>query len=145
MAGNSRLRRFAGALAIVDAANALFWRVREKGGRRGAGEVAVEPALAFDATITLHGHIRDAGLDDNRAAEAIWAVQTAVRSMRGARMISVEYVGPWADGWEWLRRAEWVTVYRTGKAVPLEGPEWDRLRRSVEATVWMALAEVAGR
>lgn len=126
-------RRFAAASALVGAVNAFLQRGREGRDRRGAGEDAAGPPLEFDATLTLHGHVREAGLGDHRAARAVWAVQTAVRSMRGARMISVEYVGPsWAHGWAWMRRAEWVTLYQSWSAVRLEGPEWDRLRGSVE-------------
>lgn len=66
--------------------------------------------------------------------------------MRGAGWIAVEHVGPWADeGWAWMRRAEWVTVYRRWGAVQPSGPEWERLRGSVEETVRLALAEVAQR
>jgi hypothetical protein len=65
--------------------------------------------------------------------------------MRGAGMIGVEYIGPWADGWAWMRRAEWVTVYRRWDAVPPSGPDWDRLRGCIEETVRLALEEVAGR
>lgn len=103
------------------------------------------PHLDFDATIMLHDHLREAGLDDRRAAEAVRAVRSAVRSMRGAGWIAVEYVGPWSGGWVWMRRAEWVTLYPSWSAVPPEGPEWDRLRASVEGTVRMALTEVAQR
>ncbi len=60
-------------------------------------------------------------------------------------MIGVEYIGPWADGWAWMRRAEWVTVYRRWDAVPPSGPDWDRLRGCIEETVRLALEEVAGR
>ena len=50
--------------------------------------------------------LRDAGLDDDRADEEAAAVRAAVRSMSGAGWIGVEYVGPWADGWAWLKRAQ---------------------------------------
>lgn len=139
-------RRFAGASALVAAANALFRRGRGPGGHRVIDSGPAAPRPEFDATITLHDHLREAGLGDDRAAEALWAVRTAVRSMRGARMISVEYVGPsWADGWAWMRRAEWATLYPCWSAVRPEGPEWDRLRAGVEETVRLALEEVAGR
>ena len=103
------------------------------------------PVLEFDATITLHSLLREAGLDDDRAAEAVRAVRAAVRSVPSAGWIAVECVGFWADGWSWMRRAEWVTVYCRWDAVPPEGPEWDRLRESIEETVALALAEVADR
>lgn len=77
--------------------------------------------------------MREAGLGDDRADEAVAAVRHAVRSMRGAGWIAVEYIGPWADeGWVWRRRAEWVTLYRCWDAVPPSGPERERLRAGVE-------------
>ncbi|MBD0273280.1 MAG: hypothetical protein ICV73_15305 [Acetobacteraceae bacterium] len=97
--------------------------------------------MAFDVAITLIDHLREAGLGADRTAEAVRAVRAAVRSLPGAGWIGVEYVGPWADGWVWMRRAEWVTVYRRWSAAPPEGPEWDRLRGSVEEMVRLALAE----
>jgi hypothetical protein len=138
--------RFAAASVLVAAANALFRRERDRRRvRRREKPRPAAPRLDFDATITLHFHLRDAGLDDCRAAEAVRAVRSALCSMSGAGWISVEYVGPWADGWSWMRRAEWVTVYRRWDSVPPEGPEWGRLRGSVEETVRLALAEVADR
>lgn len=96
--------------------------------------------------ITLHHHLREAGLGDDRAAEAVRAVRAAVWSMRGAGWVGVEFVGPaWADGWAWTRRAEWVTLWPSWSAVRPEGTEWDRLRADVEETVRMALEEVAAR
>ena len=144
MAGIFDPSRFAGAATLVAAANAIFRRDR---GRAGTGAVATSiagPHLAFDATIILHGHLRDAGLGDQKAAEALRAVRTEVESMGGAGWITVEYVGPWADGWSWMRRAERVTLYRPWNPAPQRGPEWDHLRGTIEETVRLALAEVAG-
>jgi hypothetical protein len=110
MSGFPGPRRFAAASTLVAAANAIFRRARERGRRAEHDRPA--PPLEFDATITLHHHLREAGLGERRATMTVRAVQKAVRSMNGARMIGVEYVGPWADGWAWMRRAEWVTLYR---------------------------------
>lgn len=145
MAENPDALRFAAASSLVSAANAMFQRARDRRQRLRTEESRPTPHAEFDATITLHSHLRDAGLGDDRADEAVAAVRHAVRSMPGAGWIGVAYVGPWADGWTWMRCAEWVTVYRRWSAVPPEGPEWDRLRVSVEETVGLALEEVAGR
>ncbi len=114
------MRRFAGASALIAGANALFRRDR---GEHGRGLAGVDvPLLEFDATATLHTHLREAGLGDDRADAAATAVRAAVRRLPGAGWINVEHVvGPWSDGWAWMRRAEWVTVHRRWSAVPPEG------------------------
>ena len=48
--------------------------------------------------------------------------------MRGAGWTRVGYVGPRADGWAWVRCAEWVTVYHAWNGVRPEGPGRDGLR-----------------
>jgi hypothetical protein len=136
MAESPGPRGFTGASTLVAATNALFRRERDRRGCRSAEQDRPAPPLEFDATITLHDHLREGGLGDHRADDALAAVRAAVRSMPGAGWIGAEYVGPsWAEGWAWMRRAEWVTVYRRWDAVPPRGSEWERLRGSVEEMV----------
>lgn len=86
--------RFAAASALVAAANALFRRGRDGSGRRRGLKGDLVLPVEFDATITLHFHLREAGLDGDRASDAVRAVRAAERAMPGAGWIDVEHVGP---------------------------------------------------
>jgi hypothetical protein len=93
------------------------------------------PDLEFDASLGLHDHLRDAGIGSDQQAAALEAVRAAVRAMPGAGMIDVEFVGTCSPELRFFHEAEWVTLYRRWSATPMQGGEWEVLRRQVEETI----------
>lgn len=98
--------------------------------------------LEFDASVALHNHLRDAGVPRGQEAEAVEAVRSALRSMPGAGMVDVEYVGPCPPDLRFFCEAEWVTLYRRWNATPMQGGEWELLRQSTVDTIKRALVSL---
>jgi hypothetical protein len=88
--------------------------------------------VEFDATITLNDHhLTTSGLS---APEAVTAVRQAVERMDGAGWIDVA-------AWSYPPATPgWVILYPPGRAAaPPDRPEWQELRRQVEAIATAAL------
>src|SRR3954454_4118361 len=98
------------------------------------------PHLEFDATVTLHNHLQEAGMPPDRHDEAVRAVRAALRGIGGAGMIDIEYVGPCAPDLRFFIDSEWVTLYRHWNAEPMGGGEWEVLRQEIAETVKATLA-----
>ena len=93
-----------------------------------------DPAMIqaeFDATITLNDHhLSTAGLS---GPEAVTAVRQAVERMVGAGWIDVAACSYPPD------TPGWVILYPPGRATAPDRPEWQELRRQVEAIAIAAL------
>jgi hypothetical protein len=65
--------------------------------------------------------------------DAVAKVRAAVERLPGASWVSVAWCGD-------LPAQRWLRVFRRGSSMPVDGPEWDKVRRDVERAVTLALA-----
>jgi hypothetical protein len=87
--------------------------------------------MDWDACIDLVSAHLEPGTDAH--GDAVAAVRAAVQKLPGVGWVSVAWFGD-------LPAERWLRVFRPGSSMPVEGPEWDRVRRDVERAVNLALA-----
>ncbi len=88
-------------------------------------------AMDWDVSIDLVQAHLEPGTEG--PGDAVEAVRAAVERLPGAAWVSVAWCGN-------LPANRWLRVFRRGSCMPVDGPEWDRVRRDVERAVTLALA-----
>ncbi len=87
--------------------------------------------MRFDVSVDLTHGTMPPGMPLDLA---VAKVQDAIRAIPGAEFVSVE------DCRGAPTTLRWVTTYKPGRSLPMEGGEWEGIREAVTAAVVAALA-----